>query len=97
VEDEDKPFLDLGIEQRLDVSDADALRCSSETHVRRHIFQPCEELLVCPVDLETLAGVLSESSEDHERPELAVDIAVLELLSDRTASLLADQQRPHAL
>ena len=66
---------------------------SDETHVRSHILEPGEQLLVCPIDLESFAGVLCQRAQDDERSKLAVDIAVLELLADGSASFLSDQRR----
>ena len=63
------------------------------THVRSHILEPCEQLLVCPVDLESFAGVFCQRAQDDQRSKLGVDIAILELLADGSARFLSDQRR----
>lgn len=49
--------------------------------------QPLKQRLVDKGALEPLAGVLDETVEDDEGADLAVDVSILELLSDGASCL----------
>ena len=56
--------------------------CSNTTYVSGHLLEATDKLHIRPVDLESFAGILGESTEDDKRSELSVDVAILELLAD---------------
>ena len=58
------------------------------THIPRHFFESLHERLIGPVQLEPLPRILGQSAKDDERSQLAMDVAVLELLPQCTRRFL---------
>lgn len=96
MENEDQPLLHLWVEQRLAISGNCGEGRQGNAHILGHVLEPCNQLLIRPVDLEPFPGVFCQRPQNDERPKLAVNIAVLELLANSPGSFLSYQRRPHS-
>lgn len=61
------------------------------TYVGCHQSETLHQLLIGPVELESLARILCESSQNDKGSDLAMNVAVLELLPDSSRSLLQEK------
>lgn len=57
------------------------------THVSGHNLESLHELLVGPVQPEAMSAILGEGTQDDERTDLSMRVAILQLLPDSTTRL----------